>query len=124
MLSHSAPRGARQTEAWDGSGDTGGVTQRLVLGSTLVVLGSVAAFLLLDVILAAAVAIVLVTLLGAALAARDWDQHSTYEEREQARALRRKEKWDRSQGARDRDRARWEAHQARQARKAAGRDDR
>ncbi|HEY0508417.1 MAG TPA: hypothetical protein VGD12_10130 [Blastococcus sp.] len=91
------------------------MTQRLVFGSAMVVLGSVAAFLLLDPILAAAVVIVLVTVLGAAIAARDWDRHSTYEEREQARALRRKEKWERSADARDRDRARWKAHQARKA---------
>ena len=91
------------------------MTWRLVLGSVVVVLGSVAAFSLLDPILASAVAIVLVTALGAAVAARDWDQHSTYEEREQARALRRKEKWERSKDARDRDRTRWEAHPARKA---------
>ena len=103
------------------SGDTGGVTQRLIFGSAGVVLASIAAVVLLDPILAAAVVIVLLTVLAAAFAARDWDSHSTFEEREQARALRRKEKWERSRGARDRDRARWEAHQAR---KAAGRDDR
>ena len=97
------------------------MTQRLVLGSAVVVLGSTAAFLLLDVILAAAVAIVLVTVLGAAFAANGWEQHSTYEEREQARAVKRKQKWESSQEARDRDRARWEAHQAR---KATGQGDR
>jgi hypothetical protein len=102
-------------------GDTGGVTQRLMLWSVVVVLGSGAAFLFLDPILAAAVAIVLLTTEGAALAARNWDEHSTYEEREQARALRRLEKWERAKDARERDRQRWEAHQAR---KAAGRDDR
>jgi hypothetical protein len=89
------------------------VTQRLVLWSVVVVLGSVAAYVFLDPILAAAAAIVLLTTWGAAVAARDWDQHSTFEEREQARALKRKEKWERAKGARERDRARWEAHQAR-----------
>jgi hypothetical protein len=58
------------------------------------------------------------TVLGIAFAARDWDRHSTFEERELARAQRRKAKWEANQAARDRDRARWEAHQARQAKKA------
>jgi hypothetical protein len=51
--------------------------------------------------------------------ARDWDRHSTFEERELARARKRAEKWERGKSARDRDRARWEAHQARQAKKSA-----
>ena len=97
------------------------MTQRLVLLGAVVVLGSIAAVVLLDPILAAFVVIMLVTALGAAVAARDWDQHSTYEEREQVRALRRKEKWERSKDARERDRERWQAHQAR---KAADRGDR
>ena len=50
-----------------------------------------------------------------AVVARDWDRHSTFEERELARARKRAEKWERGKDARDRDRARWEAHQARQA---------
>src|SRR3954469_24250091 len=70
------------------------------------------AFLVLDPILAAFLVILLVTGAVIALLARDWDQHSTYEEREAARARKRGEKWDRNQAARDRDRARWEAHQA------------
>jgi hypothetical protein len=52
--------------------------------------------------------------------ARDWDQHPTFEDREAARARRRKEKWERNADARARDRARWEAHQAKQAKKAGG----
>ena len=72
-------------------------------------------FAVLDPIVAAAVAIVLVTLLGVAVAASDWDQHSTYEERELARARRRKEKWDRGTRTPARATAAWEAHQARQA---------
>ena len=97
------------------------MTQRLVLLCAVVVLGSIAAVVLLDPILAAFVVIMLVTALGAAVAARDWDQHSTYEEREHARAVRRKETWERSKDARERDRERWQAHQAR---KAADRGDR
>ena len=50
---------------------------------------SVLAFVLLDPVLAAFVVILLVTGLGVAVLARDWDRHSTYEERELARARKR-----------------------------------
>ena len=82
--------------------------------------GTFLAFRSLDPILAAFVAIVGVTVLGIAVAARGWDTHSTYEQREDARARKRAEKWERSAGARARDRARWEEHQARQAKKSGG----
>jgi hypothetical protein len=88
---------------------------RMVLWGGLVLVVSVLAFLLLDPVLAAFLVILLVTGAVVAVVARDWDQHSTYEEREQVRAHRRAEKWERNAAARDRDRARWEAHQARQA---------
>lgn len=94
---------------------------RWVLGSAVAILGSVAAFLVLDPVVAAFVAIMLVTLAVIAVLARDWDAHSTFEERELERARRRKEKWERGAAARARDRARWEAHRARQeAKKATG----
>ena len=76
---------------------------------------SVWAFAVLDVVVALAVAIGLVTTLGIAVAASGWDQHSTYEERELVRARRRQAKWDRTKDARERDRLTWEAHHARQA---------
>jgi hypothetical protein len=82
--------------------------------------GSFLAVRYLDVIIAAFVVILGLTLLFVVFLARDWDSHSTYEERENARARRRKEKWDRAAGARARDRERWEAHLARQANKADG----
>jgi hypothetical protein len=88
---------------------------RMVLWGALVAVVSVLAFLVLDPILAAFLVILLVTGAVIAVLARDWDQHSTFEERELARARKRAEKWERNQAARDRDRARWEAHQARQA---------
>jgi hypothetical protein len=78
------------------------------------VLGSVAAFVYLDPVLAAFVVIMLVTALTMAFFARDWDRHSTFEERELERARRRAEKWERGKDARARDRAKWEAHRARQ----------
>jgi Flp pilus assembly protein TadB len=88
---------------------------RMVLWGAVVAVASVLAFLLLDPVLAAFVVILLVTGAVVAVLARDWDQHSTYEERELARARRRAVKWDRNEAARDRDRARWEAHRARQS---------
>ena len=90
------------------------MTVRWVLCGVVAVVGSVAAFLLLDAIVAAFVAIVLVTVAVIAVLASDWDRHSTYEERELERARRRKEKWDRGAAARERDRVKWEAHRARQ----------
>jgi hypothetical protein len=87
----------------------------MVFWGALVAILSALLFLLLDPILAAFIVIMLVTGAVLAYAARDWDQHSTYEEREAVRAQKRKERWERNQGARDRDRAKWEAHQARQA---------
>lgn len=84
-----------------------------------------AAFLLLDPILGAAVAIFGGIGLALAAAAADWDRHSSFEDREMDRALRRKEKWARGADARARDKARWDAHQARQAGRAgdtSGRD--
>ena len=97
--------------------DTGGVTTRGVVWGALTVLGSVLAFRFLDPIVAAFLVIMLVTGGVIAFVARDWDQHSTYEERELARSRKRAQKWERNEDARARDRARWEAHQARQTRR-------
>ena len=98
---------------------TGPRSAARVVGAALGAVGTVAlvvwAFAVLDVVVAAAVAIGLVTALGMAVAASGWDQHSTYEERELARARRRQEKWNRNKDARERDRLKWEAHHARQA---------
>jgi hypothetical protein len=79
---------------------------------------SVGAFVLLDPILAAFLVILIVTGAVCAVLARDWDRHSTYEERELARAQKRAAKWERNKDVRERDRVRWEAHQERQSRKA------
>ncbi len=95
-----------------------GASRRLGIGALLWVAGSVWAFSTLDPIIAAFLVIVGLTVLVIAFAARDWDRHSSFEEREMSRAQRRKAKWEANQAARDRDRARWEAHQARQAKKA------
>ena len=121
MITASDRKGSPTCPSGTGSAarsDTGSVAKWIGLAA-LVVAGCVAAFVLLDPIIAAFAAAVLVTALVMAFVARDWDRHPTYEQREQARARRRQEKWDRGQAARDRDRAKWEAHQARQAERAA-----
>ena len=87
------------------------------LGAALVL--SVLAFLTISPVLAAAVLIGSLTLVAVLALSSTWDQHPSYEEREQARTLRRKEKWERSAGARAKDRARYEAYQEGLARKAA-----
>jgi hypothetical protein len=74
-------------------------------------------FRFLNPIIAAFLVIVAATVLGMSVVASNWDQHPTYEEREAARARKRSVKWARGQRGREKDRARWEAHQARQANK-------
>jgi hypothetical protein len=95
----------------------------LVAGSAAVVVLVALAFLVLDVVIAAFVAVLLLTGLVIAVAARDWDEHPDFEQREQERARRRKEKWEQNAGARARDRARWEAHQARRAAEGSATDE-
>lgn len=90
----------------------------MVFWGAAVAVVSALLFLLLDPIVAAFLAILLVTGAVIGYVARDWDQHSTYEQREALRAQKRAEKWERNQAARERDRAKWAAHQARQARSA------
>jgi hypothetical protein len=79
---------------------------------------TVLVFLLLNPILAAFITIVTATVVVVLGLAANWEDHSTFEQREAVRAVKRKEKWDRNKDVRERDRARWEAHQAQQARKA------
>jgi hypothetical protein len=71
---------------------------------------SAALFLLINWILALFVSIVGLTAVVIAAMASDWDQHSTFEERERIRAGKRQEKFERNAAARARDRALWEAH--------------
>ena len=89
----------------------------LALGAAVWAAGSVLAFRTLDPILAAFLVILGASAVVSAALALDWDRHSTFEDRELARARKRAEKWERGKDARDRDRARWEAHRARQAKK-------
>lgn len=106
----------------DGTADSSaaGRPKGLLVAGALLTAAAVLAFVLIDAILAAFLAITGVTMLGIGAMARDWDRHPTFEDREMARARKRKEKWERTADARARDRARWEAHQARQAKKADG----
>jgi hypothetical protein len=99
------------------------VTVRWMGWMAVAVLAAVAAFVYLDPILAAFLSIMLLTVVVIASLARDWERHATYEERELERARRRAEKWERGRDARERDRVRWEAHQARQDAKRAGRPE-
>src|SRR3954452_21116946 len=93
--------------------DTGSVARRWLIGGGAWAAGTLLLFLLLNPIIAAFLAILGATLVVVAVLGSDWDKHSTFEEREVARARKRAAKWERTKGARDRDRARWEAHQAR-----------
>ena len=92
----------------------------LAVGTAVWAAASVLAFSSLDPILAAFLVILGASVLVSVAFALDWERHSTFEERELARARKRAEKWERGKDARARDRARWEAHQARQAKKSAG----
>jgi hypothetical protein len=106
-----------QEDMRSGSPTPAGRSRSVVVAAAAWVVVSVLAFLFLDPILAAFVTIFGVTLVVVAHLARDWDQHSTFEERELARARKRAAKRERTKDVRARDRARWQAHQARQATK-------
>ncbi len=90
----------------------GSVTRLVVAGVVWAVL-SVVAFLVLDVVVAAFLVILGLTGVVIAVLAHDWESHPSFEERELARARKRKARWEAGQAARDKDRARWEAYQAR-----------
>lgn len=100
--------------------DTGVVSKSWLRWAVVWAVVTVAVFLLINWILALFIAILGLTLVVIGAVASDWDQHSTFEERELVRARKRKEKFERTADVRARDRARWEAHQEKQARKAAG----
>jgi hypothetical protein len=99
----------------DTGADTGPVTRRWLIGGGIWAVLTALVFLLLNPILAAFITILAATFVAIAALAANWDQHSTFEERERVRAQKRAEKWERTKDVRERDRARWEAHQARKA---------
>ncbi len=71
-----------------------------------------------NLLLASGMAVFGLVLLVVLAMASDWEQHPDFEERELARARRRREKWEANADVRARDRARWQAHQARKARES------
>lgn len=87
----------------------------LLPATVVVVLLAVAAFVAYDAVVAAGALVAGVTLLVLASLAADWEQHPSFEERELARARKRKERWEATADVRARDRARWEAYQAKKA---------
>ncbi|MGK5115061.1 MULTISPECIES: hypothetical protein [unclassified Geodermatophilus] len=91
------------------------MSSRLMVWGGVWVVATALAFLLLDPILAAFVAILGLCLWVVAVLAGNWDQHPSFEERELARARRRAAQREKNKDARERDRARWEAHQQRKA---------
>ena len=86
-----------------------------MIGAVVWAVGSAVAFAVLDPIIAAFVCILGLTAVVMTFLSSDWVRSTTFEEREAERVRRRKEKWDAGAAARERDRARWEAHQARRA---------
>jgi hypothetical protein len=93
------------------------MSKRTVVAGAVWVLLTVLAFLV-DPVLGACVLIfggigvVVVQLAG------NWDEHPDFEARELVRARKRKQKWEQDTGKREKDAARYAAHQARQAEKA------
>ncbi|MGY1593919.1 hypothetical protein ACI79D_18235 [Geodermatophilus sp. SYSU D00708] len=94
------------------------MSKRLVVWGGIWLAVTVVAFLTLDPILAAFVAILGLSLWGVALLASDWERHPSFEQRELVRSRRRAEHREKGKEARARDRARWEAHQQRKARRS------
>ena len=91
------------------------MAKRWLVGGVVWAVVTALVFVVLDPIVAAFVAILGATLVTVAGLAADWERHPTFEQREMARAQRRAEKRERTKDARARDRARWEASQARKA---------
>jgi hypothetical protein len=88
------------------------MSKRTVVAGALWVVLTVLAFLVdpvlgASVLIFGAIGVVVVQLAGT------WDEHPDFQARELARARRRKAKWDRNAGAREKDAARYAAHQAR-----------
>jgi hypothetical protein len=102
------------------AGILGRVTKGFAIAGVVLVVLSVVAFLFLDAIRGAFPLILGLTALVIAYVARDWDQHPTFEQREEERARKRAAKRERGADARARDREKWEAHQAKKARGAGG----
>ena len=92
----------------------------LIPAAGVAVVLSVVAFMTLSPVLAAAVLIGSFTIVAVLGLAADWEKHPTFEERERVRSRRRQEKWERTAGARAKDRVRWEAYQSKKAAREQG----
>jgi hypothetical protein len=91
------------------------VAKRWPVWTGIWVVVSALAFLLFYWVIALGVTIMGAIAVAVAVTGSDWDSHSTFDERERERARKRKEKYERSAGKRAKDRAKWEAHQAKKA---------
>ncbi|MGY1809033.1 hypothetical protein ACI8AF_16815 [Blastococcus sp. SYSU D00669] len=91
------------------------MAKRWLLGGAVWAVLTGLAFWLLNPVLAAFVGIFAATLVVVVAVAGDWERHPTFEQRELDRARRRAAKRERTKDARARDRALWEAHQARKS---------
>lgn len=96
------------------------VRNRILIGLVVVVAVALLTYLTLDAILATFITIIVAAVAMVLVVGSDWDQHSTFEQRELARARKRAAKWDRTADARAKDRARWEAYQAKKAAREQG----
>ena len=94
------------------------MAKRWLLGGGIWAVATVLAFVLLDPILATFLAIIGAALVVVAALAADWEQHTTFEQRELVRARKRAVKRERTKDARARDRAIWEAHRTRRTDRA------
>jgi hypothetical protein len=88
------------------------MSKRTVVAGAVWVVLSVLAFLV-DPILGACVLIFGAIGVVVVQLASTWDEHPDFEARELVRARRRKAKWDKNAGKREKDAARYAAHQAR-----------
>ena len=93
------------------------MSKRTVVAGAVWALLSVLAFLV-DPILGACVLIFGGIGVVVVQLASSWDEHPDFEARELVRARKRKQKWERNAGRREKDAARYAAYQARQAAKA------
>jgi hypothetical protein len=90
------------------------MSKRTLVAGALWVLLTVLAFLV-DPILGACVLIFGAIGVVVVQLASSWDQHPDFEARELARARRRKVKWEKGAAAREKDAARYAAHQAKKS---------
>ena len=121
MITAAVRRSRVRRPAARRAGILDGVSRSLAVWGGIWLAGSVGAFLVLDPILASFIAIVGLCLWGVAVLASNWEQHSSFAQRDRDRARRRAERRERTKDARARDRARWEAHQQRKADRSSGR---